>query len=55
MKKKNLKGLSLNKKRISKIQDFKVVGGINQTNPWICSAQCSVNPRYCDTRRSCTC
>ena len=55
MKKRNLKSLKLNKNSISNldVKQDTVKGGIDQTNPLICTGQCSVNPRYCNTNISC--
>ena len=32
-----------------------VKGGINWTNPWICTAACTVNPNYCPKTESPIC
>ncbi|WP_430408393.1 hypothetical protein [Kordia sp.] len=55
MKKRNLTSLVLNKKSISNLgtKQISINGGINQTNPLICTSQCSLNPAYCNTVISC--
>lgn len=55
MKKRNLTSLVLNKKSISNLdaKQSSINGGINKTNAFICSGQCSVNPVYCNTLISC--
>ena len=55
MKKRSLKNLDLKKSVISKFEPGVLKGGINQTNPWICTMQCTVNPRYCAGNPTQTC
>ena len=47
MKKKNLKNLNVNKRIVSKFKVEEIKGGVDKTNPWVCTGQCTVNLRYC--------